>query len=110
LTQAVDLAPRRLVQGSADGLPFAAGSFDLVIAINVLHNLERARCVEALREIERVGRGASYVQVDSWLTGEQRESFAAWVLTALTYYDPAGWRELFESAGYRGDYYWTLTE
>ena len=110
LDHAIDDTRGTLVRGTASGLPFRSGSFDLVLAINVLHNFERTQCIEALREIERVGRGRRYVQVDSWLTEEQRENFEHWVLTAVTYYDPAGWRDLFDAAGYRGDYYWTLTE
>ena len=61
-------------------------------------------------EIERVGRRHRYVQVDSWLTEEQREKFERWQLTAATYSDPEGWRRLFQEAGYTGDYYWTVTE
>jgi SAM-dependent methyltransferase len=104
-----DVRPRLLV-GSADRLPFADGSFDLVVSINTVHNLERADCVRALSEIARVGRRHRYVQVDSWLNESQREKFERWQLTARTYSDPAGWRRLFAEAGYRGDYYWTVTE
>jgi SAM-dependent methyltransferase len=100
----------RLVQGSAERLPFAKGAFDLVVSINTIHNLGRAACIEALREIERVSRRHRYVQVDSWLTEEQREKFERWQLTAATYSDPDGWRRLFREAGYGGDYYWTVTE
>jgi ubiquinone/menaquinone biosynthesis C-methylase UbiE len=100
----------QLARGSADALPFADCQFDLVIAINSLHNLPRDRCTIALCEMERVGRGHKYVQVDSWLNEEQREAFERWQLTAQTYFDPNGWRALFAEAGYRGDYYWTLTE
>jgi SAM-dependent methyltransferase len=99
---------RRIVRGTAQHLPFADRSFDAVIAINVLHNLDQDGCIEGLREIERVARGGRYVQVDSWLNEEQRENFERWVLTAKTYMAPEGWRRLFASAGYRGDYYWTI--
>src|SRR5262245_7174157 len=37
--------------GSADELPFADGSFDLVISINTIHNLPLERCKRALREM-----------------------------------------------------------
>ena len=99
-----------LVQGSADRLPFADRSFDLVVSINTVHNLDRAGCIRALGEMERVGRGHRYVQVDSWLNELQREKFERWQLTARTYSDPDGWRRLFAEAGYTGDYYWTVTE
>jgi SAM-dependent methyltransferase len=110
IAQAVADVRPRLVRGSAERLPFADQSVDLVISINTVHNLDRAACVRALAEIERVSRGHRYVQVDSWLTESQREKFERWQLTALTYSDPAGWRRLFAEAGYRGDYYWTVTE
>ena len=99
-----------LVIGSADDLPFPDDAFDLVVSINTVHNLEYARCVNAIREMERVSRRFKYLQVDSWLNEEQRQNFERWQLTAVTYSDPDGWRKVFAAAGYTGDYYWTLTE
>jgi SAM-dependent methyltransferase len=110
LGQAMDDVRPWLVRGSAERLPFAKGAFDLVVSINTIHNLGRGACIEALREIERVSAGHRYVQVDSWLTDEQRDKFERWQLTAQTYSDPEGWRGLFREAGYGGDYYWTVTE
>jgi SAM-dependent methyltransferase len=110
LANAMEDVRAGLVQGAADRLPFADGSFDLVVSINTVHNLDRAGCIRALGEMERVGRGHRYVQVDSWLTELQREKFERWQLTARTYSDPDGWRRLFAEAGYTGDYYWTVTE
>jgi len=104
-----DVRPFVLV-GSADRLPFADKSFDLVVSINTVHNLERDRCVLAISEMERVSRRFKYLQVDSYRSEQERENFERWQLTAVTYYDPAGWRRVFEQAGYTGDYYWTITE
>jgi len=100
----------RMFRGTADHLPFPDKSFDLVVAINAIHNLPLDRCRRSLSEIERVGRAHKYVQVDSWLSDEQRRNFERWVLTAQTYFEPDGWRRLFSEAGYTGDYFWTLTE
>jgi SAM-dependent methyltransferase len=96
--------------GSAVKLPYPDRSFDLVIAINVVHNLELADCVQAIREMERVSRRFKYLQVDSYLDETQRRNFERWQLTAVTHRDPAGWRQIFEKAGYTGDYFWTITE
>lgn len=90
-------------------LPFPDKSFDAVVCVNTLHNLERGPLIAALREIERVTRDSkAYVQVDSYRSEEERELFLDWVLTAYTHDYPAGWKAIFEEAGYNGDYYWTL--
>jgi SAM-dependent methyltransferase len=110
IVHAMDDVRPFLALGTADTLPFPDAAFDLVVSINTAHNLERPRCVQAVRELERVSRRAKYLQVDSWLTEEQRLKFERWQLTALTYSDPDGWRNLLAEAGYTGEYYWTLTE
>ena len=110
IENAMETVKTCLAVGSVDALPFADKSFDLVISINTVHNLELERCKEAIREMERVGRRNKYLQVDSWLNEEQRQNFEQWQLTARTYFDPDGWRRVFAAAGYTGEYYWTITE
>lgn len=100
----------RLHLGDCRKLPFPDASFDAVIAINVVHNVDRDECVQAVREVQRVSRGGAYIQVDSYRTPAERELFLSWVLTACTHYYPDGWKELFAEAGYTGDYYWTIVE
>lgn len=100
----------RLHLGSADSLPFPDNSFDCVISLNTIHNFTRADAVVAMQEIERVSKGKSFVQVDSYYTPEQKEIFESWVLTAKFYDYPEGWIELFKEAGYTGDYYWTIID
>jgi len=99
----------RLHLGNCAQLPFPDNSFDAVVCINTIHNLERDECVQAVKEIERVAlNGNAYIQVDSYRTEEQRELFENWVLTAYTHDYPDGWKDLFNEAGYTGDYYWTI--
>ena len=96
-----DVRPR-LVRGTAASLPFPDAAFDVVICINTIHNLPLDLCKQAVREIERVKRpgGHSYIQVDSWLTDEQRDDFLRWQLTAQTYFGTGGWKALFAECGY----------
>ncbi|MBY0430654.1 MAG: class I SAM-dependent methyltransferase [Rhodospirillales bacterium] len=100
----------RLHSGSAESLPFPDGSFDCVLSLNTLHNLDRPVLIQALREIERVARGGRFVQVDSYHTPEQREVFLGWVLTARYHDYPSGWLATFAEAGYDGDWAWTIIE
>ena len=98
----------RLQIGSAESLPFPDGSFDAVVSINTIHNLKREKCVQAVKEIERLAPGKGFIQVDSYRTPEQKEIFESWVLTAYFYDYPDGWLKLYEEAGYTGDYNWTI--
>ena len=100
----------RLHLGTADELPFPDDSFDCVLSLNTIHNLPRPRAVTAMREIERLSGGRAFVQVDSYRTPEQKEIFESWVLTAEFHDYPEGWIELFDEAGYTGDWYWTIIE
>ena len=110
LAHVADGARGRVVRGTAEALPFRDRAFDLVLSINVIHNLPVDGCRQALREMERVSRGGKFVQVDSYRSEEERRDLERWILTAVTYFDPAGWRSLFSDAGYTGDYFWTITE
>jgi ubiquinone/menaquinone biosynthesis C-methylase UbiE len=98
----------RLHLGNAQHLPFPDGSFDAVLSINTIHNLIKDRCIDALREIQRLAPGKGFVQVDSYRTPEQKSIFESWVLTALHHDYPDRWVELFRGAGYTGDWYWTI--
>ena len=100
----------RIHLGSAEHLPFPDGSFSCVLSLNTIHNLPRDRAITAMKEIQRLSNGKAFVQVDSYLTPEQKEIFESWVLTAEFHDYPAGWIALFEDAGYTGDYYWTIIE
>jgi ubiquinone/menaquinone biosynthesis C-methylase UbiE len=102
---------RHLVRtGNAKSLPFADGSFDLVLAINTIHNLPYAECLQSLREIQRVSRRNAFVMVDAYHTEEQREAMLNWVLTAQTMLHADEWLKMFAEAGYAGDYYWWIVE
>jgi SAM-dependent methyltransferase len=89
-------------------LPFDDGSFDVVIAINTIHNLDRPDLIRALREIERVARRGAFVTVDAYRNEEERTRMEAWNLTARTILSVDGWKQLFAEAGYTGDYYWFM--
>jgi ubiquinone/menaquinone biosynthesis C-methylase UbiE len=100
----------RLHLGSCVKLPFPDRSFAAVVAINTIHNVERADVIRSLKEIERLAPGRAFVQVDSYRTPEQKALFEEWVLTAKHHDYPQGWIALFREAGYTGDYYWTIVE
>jgi len=100
----------RLHLGTAEILPFPDTAFDCVLSLNTIHNFPRQGAVVAMREIQRVSNGRAFVQVDSYLTPEQKEIFESWVLTAEFHDYPDGWLKVFADAGYTGDHDWTIIE
>ena len=100
---------RKFIQvANAKKIPFSDNSFDVVIAINTIHNLERAECAEALREITRVSKKYSFVTVDAYRNDEEREKMYAWNLTAKTIMSADDWKLFFKEVGYNGDYHWFI--
>lgn len=102
-----DMKPHVRV-ANAKQLPFEDNSFDVVISINTVHNLERDECGQALQEIERVSRGNSFITVDAYHDDEEKELMYAWNLTGRSILHVDEWKGFFDEVGYSGDYYWFI--
>jgi protein-L-isoaspartate(D-aspartate) O-methyltransferase len=92
-----------IVLGDCVDLPFNADEFDLVISINVLHNLTAPRLILALEELSRVAK-RGYVVVESYETEAQKENLLYWQLTCESFFRPEEWIWAFELAKYKGDF------
>ena len=107
---AIESMQDNIVVANANNLPFTDDYFDLVIAINTLHNLPLIDCKQAFREINRVTKNNSFVMNDAWRDSKGKQSMLKWNLTALTYMSCDDWEELFKEVDYKGDYYWFFAE
>lgn len=103
----VDVKPFLKIS-NAIKLPYPDKSFDVVISINTVHNLERNECAIALQEIERVSRGKSFITVDAYRNDIEKERMYAWNLTAKTIMSVDEWILFFNEVGYTGDYFWFI--
>ena len=90
--------------GLAYKLPYPDDYFDLVISINTLHNLYVYDLEGALKEIERVSKGNSYVVVESYRNEKEKANLLYWQLTCESFYTPEEWKWIFKKFGYSGDY------
>ena len=110
---AIKKSPRelsgRIHLGNAKKLPFQDNSFDFVISLNTIHNLNKKDVIKSLNEINRVSKNKKkFLQVDSYNTVEEKKLFLKWVLTAKFHDYPKGWIKIFKETNYDGDYYWTI--
>lgn len=101
--------PHSLIH-SAEQLPWANNSFDVVLAINILHNLPQDKFKNAIKEMQRVCKpdGHKFIQVDSYKTEEDLERMNHWILTAETFLNVDKLLEFYKECDYNGDYYWTI--
>ena len=72
--------------------------------MGTLHNLPVAELWSALGEIERVGRAAKYVMVESYRDEREKANLLYWQLTCRSFYSVTDWEWVYARAGYRGDY------
>ena len=90
--------------GQAQNIPFHDNEFDLVISLAALHNLRVYDLKRAVQEIERVGKGKSYIMVESFRNDREEVNMLYWQLTCASYYSVDEWEWLYKEWGYTGDY------
>ena len=93
---------------NATDLPYEDDTFDAVISINTIHNLDLENCTKALKEIERVSKKSSYITVDAFTNEEDKKRMFDWNLTAKTIMSDKDWIKFFKEVDYNGDYYWFI--
>jgi protein-L-isoaspartate(D-aspartate) O-methyltransferase len=79
-------------------------SYDLVLSINTLHNLELPELIFSLKNIESLSKSHSYICVESYRNENEKWNLMRWQLTCECFYSPREWLWIFETSGYTGDY------
>ena len=91
---------------SCDKLPYADDSFDLVISIATIHNLDISGVRDSLREIMRVSKKHAYIKVNGYENENEKKELEDWNLVAKTILHVNEWKNIFLDVGYTGDYWW----
>lgn len=88
-------------------LPFDDNEFDFVIAIGVVYTMNLADAIACLKEIQRVGKGKSFITLAAYRTEEEKKLFEWWTLLGATCLHELEWVEVLKHVGYTGDYKFT---
>lgn len=95
---------RKLFQHNAkDKFKYKNKSFDLVISINMLHNLSIPDIETCLKEIERLGKN-KFICTESFRNEKEQFNLYCWALTAETLINVTSWEWVFKKNSYTGDY------
>ena len=98
----------KLQVANATKLPYEDNFFDLVIAINTVHNLDKDECEIALKEISRVSKKNAFITVDAFNNEDEKKRVYAWNLTAKTIMSIKDWKKFFSDSKYNGDFFWFI--
>jgi len=85
-------------------LPFADGEFDFIIAVGAVYSLNLAGVIKCLKEIQRVGKGKSFITLGAYETEDDFRLFRYWSLLGSTILSKPDWIEVLNHVGYTGDY------
>ena len=94
------------IEGSCDKLPYPDNSFDLVIAIATIHNLDLDGVKKSLKEIVRVSKKSAFVKVNGYKNEIEKKALFDWNLVAKTILHVDDWKKIFQETNYEGDYFW----
>ena len=98
----------KLQVANATKLPYEDNFFDLVIAINTIHNLDKDECEIALKEISRVSKKNAFITVDAFNNEDEKKRMYTWNLTAKTIMSTKDWKKFFSDSKYNGDFFWFI--
>lgn len=85
-------------------LPFADDEFDFIIAIGPVYSLNLPDAIKCLKEIQRTGKGKSFITLGAYETEEDFRLFRYWTLLGSTILSKDDWVEVLTHVGYTGDY------
>tara|TARA_B100000989_G_C19509902_1_gene458433 strand:+ start:108 stop:770 length:663 start_codon:yes stop_codon:yes gene_type:complete len=90
--------------GNCKKLPYKDNSFDLVISISTIHNLEKKFIKQALNELIRVSKGSIFIRVKAFKNIRQKKLINKWNLVAKSNLSEKQWIKLFKQVNFKGDY------
>lgn len=110
ITHAMPSIKKYIVKTDYNKLPFKDREFDFVIAIGMVYTLTLRDAISALKEIQRVGKGKSFITLGAYRDERGERLFKNWSVLGSTLLHVDEWVEVLKEAGYTGDYHFTTAE
>ena len=91
-------------------LPFQDNEFDFVVAVGVIYCLNLRDAIACIKEIQRVGKGKSFITLGAFYDDVSERLFKAWSVLGSTILHVDDWVKVLKEAGYTGDYAFTTSK
>ena len=85
-------------------------SFDFIMALGVIYTQSLSDAIKCLKEIQRVGKGKSFITLASYNNNEDYWLFKDWTVIGTTILRKQEWVEVLKHVNYTGDYFFTNAE
>ena len=105
IKHAMDEVKNSIRKVSSIELPFPDNFFNFVIGLSYVYTYSLSDAVKALKEINRVGTGNSFITLATYETESEYFLFKDWTLLGTLILKKEEWISVMEHAGYEGDYY-----
>ena len=110
IMNSMPLIKEHIIKTNFNKLPFKDNEFDFIIAIGVIYTLTLSDAISTLKEIQRVGKGKSFITLGAYQNSREEYLFRNWSLLSSTILHVDEWKEVLNEAKYTGDYYFTTTK
>ena len=91
-------------------LEYGDSEFDFIFALGVVYTHNLTNAIKCLREIQRVGKGKSFITLASYENRDDYWLFKQWSLLGTTVLRKDEWRKVLSHVNYSGDYSFTNAE
>jgi len=91
-------------------LEYGDSEFDFIFALGVVYTHNLTNAIKCLREIQRVGKGKSFITLASYENRDDYWLFKQWSLLGTTILRKDEWRKVLSHVNYSGDYSFTNAE
>ena len=84
--------------------PYSSKEFDLVLAVSPVYAGNLTEAIQVLKEIQRVGKGRSFITLGAYETPEDFWLLRKWYTLGTLVLTKYEWVEVLEHVGFTGDY------
>ena len=85
-------------------LNFKNNTFDFVLALGVPYEYGLDGSIKCLKEIQRVSKGKSFINLGSYSTQKEFWQLRQWTLLGITLLKEKEWKQVLKHVKYTGDY------